>query len=552
MRLRQLIRITINWLIISICTGMMSASNAQGLKIQYGDPWGIVRLSYDNQVLVDVQKRVGRSFMLEAFKMFKNGRYVTGWSQPNKQYYNAGTNECVSELPWGTVVCKYRQVRDTLYMDVKITNTTKSDIFNGVSFCPLALDFEEKPDNLSTEAPYHRNNIDAPSVLYADTKRFRMVYDNADMSKNLYLGLLGENGTQNKRYNIWCGTYAYNGMQAFDPRSELQLRPGQTYSYTVALRFCKPNIPLDVAAKAAISNYKKLVPSSLAWKDKRAIGVIYLSSYGISITTKTKTNPRNWYVTGFADFNVYTKEGRAQFKNKVMEHADRSIAGLKEMNAQGMITWDLEGQEFPHAISYIGSPDLLGALAPEMESIADEYFKKFRDNGFRTGICIRPDSIVFTDNKWVYHAVVKDPAATLIRKIAYARKRWGCTLFYIDSNVDPDSRPMKARVFEVVQQKFPDVLLIPEHETTRYFGTTAPYGQLNMGDKTVNSETKLLYPNAFMVISAPEGFDPNAKDADKILTPIISQGNILLFRTWYKDEPTNTVIKKAYQQVLKK
>ena len=51
------------------------------------------------------------------------------------------------------------------------------------------------------------------------------------------------------------------------------------------------------------------------------------------------------------------------------------------MNAQGMITWDIEGQEYPHATSYIGDPRKVSLLAPEMEPMADAYFAKFRRGG---------------------------------------------------------------------------------------------------------------------------------------------------------------------------
>ena len=38
---------------------------------------------------------------------------------------------------------------------------------------------------------------------------------------------------------------------------------------------------------------------------------------------------------------------------------------------QGLTVWSLEGQEYPQDISYIGAPDMLSTLAPEMDAIAD-------------------------------------------------------------------------------------------------------------------------------------------------------------------------------------
>ena len=43
-----------------------------------------------------------------------------------------------------------------------------------------------------------------------------------------------------------------------------------------------------------------------------------------------------------------------------------SIRVLRAANAQGMVTWDVEGQQYPDA-TYYGKPHVLPQLAPEME-----------------------------------------------------------------------------------------------------------------------------------------------------------------------------------------
>ena len=78
----------------------------------------------------------------------------------------------------------------------------------------------------------------------------------------------------------------------------------------------------------------------------------------------------------------------------------------------------------------------------------------------------------------------------MIDKIAYSKKRRGCTLFYVDSNVftyEPagtestagGGATMLVGVFEKVFKAFPDCLLIPEHKYDHYYKNTVPYNQWN-------------------------------------------------------------------------
>ena len=100
-----------------------------------------------------------------------------------------------------------------------------------------------------------------------------------------------------------------------------------------------------------------------------------------------------------------------------------------------MITWDPEGEEFIGEC-YYGDPRLVPTLAPEMEfkndgvkSAIDEYFEKFRAAGLKVGVCVRPQQIAMVDGKPVHQAAEDEHAAQILReRIAYAKRRWGCTL----------------------------------------------------------------------------------------------------------------------------
>lgn len=517
---------------------------SQGLSLNYGAPWGVHQLSYNNIELVNLNKHIGAPVAIEAVKLInKKGKITDQWSYVTKHDWNDEKREFTSVFNNILLACNFKQLADTLFIQITLTNTS-ADTLSGVSICPLTLNFGKKPDNIQPYNPYYSNNIAGPSVIIAYLDTYNLMIENPDVTKKIYTGLLEENNTNGTTYRLWTGSHPFTGMQDFDSRSEIKLAPGRVYSYSVSLKFCKKDKLLSQVASKTYSNFKKANPFLFKWPDRRPVGALFLSSYN---QNKNVANPRNWVFQGSSNAPTNTEHIK-ELKASLMSYADKSISILKDMDAQGMITWDIEGQEFPHPLSYIGSPELIGKVAPEMNSIIDEYFAKFRNAGFKTGICIRPDSVVFKGG-WIDHLFVKDPAATLIRKISYARKRWGCTLFYIDSNVEPSGNPLNPDFFKKVREKFPDVLLIPEHERTMYFAYTTPYDEMRMGTTEVNMFTKYVYPEAFMVINVAEGLNNKKKEAENLETLINSSksGNIFLFSGWYNDQPMNGLIKKAYK-----
>ena len=224
------------------------------------------------------------------------------------------------------------------------------------------------------------------------------------------------------------------------------------------------------------------------------------------------------------------------------------MAVLKKMNAQGMVTWDLEGEEYPQATTYIGDPRLLKTLDPEMDTVADAYFKKFRDAGLRTGLCIRPQRLAVgggqADQKEL--GSTDEIAQLLYDKMAYANKRWGCTLFYVDSNGDPNV-PYDPAIFGKLLQKLAGkkitALVMPEHKNLRYYAYTAPYGELRLGVEGTSDRVRSVYPKAFMNVYAPDG--PIQEDHDALVTSV-RRGDVLMFRGWW-DDPQNAQIRGLYQ-----
>src|SRR5262249_60126656 len=83
---------------------------------------------------------------------------------------------------------------------------------------------------------------------------------------------------------------------------------------------------------------------------------------------------------------------RTKFSNLVLSKTDDVITRMNEMDPrpQGIIIWDLEGEEFEQSFTYVGNPNKLHDLAPEMDAIADQMFARLRAAGYRVGMTLRP------------------------------------------------------------------------------------------------------------------------------------------------------------------
>ena len=216
-----------------------------------------------------------------------------------------------------------------------------------------------------------------------------------------------------------------------------------------------------------------------------------------------------------------------------------------------MITWDVEGEEFPSA-TYIGDPRLTTKLAPETDFIGssklaaiDAYFQKFHAAGFRVGVTLRPQDVVF-ENGIPRQTILPDPEKELLDKIAYARERWNCTLFYVDSTYDASGHSLSADIFRKIAEKYPDILLIPEHKNTRDYAYSAPLISFDHhGVAQTPNATREAYNSAFSVIMATvSGADKMAARKDALIEAV-RHGDILLVNAWYEGAHTE-FIKRIY------
>jgi hypothetical protein len=315
--------------------------------------------------------------------------------------------------------------------------------------------------------------------------------------------------------------------------------PGGNDTYTVWLRFGDAADPL-APAKEALEAYGKSHPMLVKWEDRRPIVPTMIGD----------------------KFPFHEPEGlelkkpvvgpRAEEVRKLMlDHADALIAQMKKLNAQGMIVWNIEGNG-PPQIKYVGDPHMIEYMCPEADAVADEFFKKFRDAGFKVGVCLRPSVIEVGElakNPWLkgqnpnattpyaffhnYPHKTRSPADILSEKVAYAKKRWGCTLFYVDTNhaagFTPQTEEEKAAwpkdsngdlkwyneilnedVWAEVLKRHPDVLFTIEHTPLIQYTINAPFDDGLAGLGGTPPVVRATWPEAFKCIAGTGGQSPGS------------------------------------------
>jgi hypothetical protein len=260
----------------------------------------------------------------------------------------------------------------------------------------------------------------------------------------------------------------------------------------------------------------------LNWPDRRPIGALFLGS----TAHVSARNPRGWFHN--SELNVTGAGGQERFCRALLAYAERSVAVLRSAGAQGMIVWDVEGEEYPHKTTYIGDPRLVSRLAPETTPCLDEFFARFRRAGMRVGVTIRPQQLVFRGNgrpaqqmSWNYAALLRD-------KIDYSRNRWGATLFYIDSNGGP-VWPFEAFHLRRLAASRSDILLVPEYQHPLYYAFSAPYDDARHGDTGTPALIRFFYPRSFKVLNVSQA----GRGGEHLIRQARMQGDVVLFNGWF-------------------
>ena len=503
--------------------------------------------------------------------------YVPGQSSTGRTW-NVSTKTLRESYNWGYVDCQYLLSGNNLNIKIEVRNNTGSPR-DGLTVLPLGLRFPQQPigtDNVGFDKNGLRVNFntDAPAVQNADFGSGNVTIVNPDVSTQLGVGFVSGGGAEEPTlYRVFVSSNPATYKLSQDwPVFNNKIAPNSSAIYNVSLRFSPPGTDTYGIAGDVYSAYANANPYTLNWTDRRPIGQVFLSQPTGQTRSNTDLNARGWDLHDSVGINtdIQSAAGKQSFRTRMLDLADRSIVVLKKVGAQGAITWDVEGQQYPqpdggtnppNAISFVGSPELAYTLAPETQAVLVDYFNKFKAANLRVGVTIRPQQVTNGNGTAIKpgdpisgptQQNVADIYGELQRKIAYARTTWGCTLFYIDSNragVNPDDLAAVKRLSE----EFPDCLLIPEHSTFKYYAYSAPYNTLQgAGATTVfpgtPSNVRRTYPKAFSAIQVESSATTyNAIRSQAVAA--VRAGDVLLFNCWYEGDgfnQTKSIYDEAY------
>ena len=561
----------INFLLFAIAF-VPSCGYLQGqLSVTYGAS-GIQSLSYDAKPLEDLAASPSDAFHIWHMKLTDmTGNLLSGssygWGETNiGKSWNTATKSWTYLFVWGSVTVQFAQSGDTLNMMVTESNNANSNvILDGASIYPFVLHFPQLPAGFTNQGyPQLAFNTTGPSVTLANFGASEVAAIVPNANKPLYSGFLPAGGSN--CYTAFISSTTPDGLATFQPQNDRPVQPGQTDSFTVSLRFAPSGTPTSAFASDAYSSWAQNWPPQLSWTDRRSIGTAYLATSPLSGNINQSggypNNPRRFFNDSNADdFDINTPSGMAALQARVLQQAVTNVQNMQRLGAQGSITWDIEGEQFPQSTSYVCEPDNIAQIAPEMETaitdpnspyvgmkLDDAYFKVMTNAGFRVGVCVRPQHFTLNADGTAQQTTLPDSliGAELTRKIQFAHNRWGATLFYIDSTVDLNGAALDAAIFQQVAAGFPDSLLIPEEFTPKYYAYTAPFMSYIFHESLgTDAGIHFYYPSAFSAILVNDA-DASALSKDSAaLTASVKAGDILMTHVDYW-QANNPVIVSIY------
>lgn len=548
----------------AVCLAALSGKAESGLQADF-DKQGLSKLVYNNHdFLADGSFKVAKVF----FTTHDGKVYEADLA--SKQDIRSDEANFVFEYPWGMVKIQPEIQSTRIVYSVTVENRHETDRLAGIYLELGKLRFPEKPEieNMSWLFYTKSNmghNIGQPGIVAARSSAGTVAVCNEQIGEPLATGFGNPENNNKSVLPVLVYTSRHPMARERFPFIDRFIRPGNRDVFQLSLRFAANDEPLVETTADIYRKFARVYPFELEWPDRRPIGRAFLSSAG----QNWKTNPRGWHHGfGAGKLDINSDAGKKEFAGDLLKYADRMVAIAGRNNAQGVIIWDIEGQEYPHPLSYLGDPR---SLPPEMrlvigegdnaESVIDVFFRKITDAGLIPGICIRPQRPMRPayDGKvrqvaWSDH---RDRVSNVAEKIKFARDRWGCRLFYLDSDIEwttdpvaiPDATGHSAgrdpALLREIRRRFPDVLVLPEWEDLQTYAYAAPYSQLNYNKLSAPPDHVLAtYPEAFLVNNIDM---KSGQENMESLIHAVRRGDILFYTAWY-DAPENKLIQTIYNK----
>jgi Putative peptidoglycan binding domain len=471
----------------------------------------------------------------------------------------------------------------TVKVDIYVTNNDTTDTINKIdltNFLPIQLPGTVQQLNWGIPISVGGTGLGDQQVLFrsGDWGSFALwpasYTDNAEYSSN-------PRSDPQTAYDSFLSNYSSSEPSSVTTNP---IPPGQTWHYAYYIRFGSSTDTMTTLAPEVGTSFRAAFPSLVNWPDRRPIARWFVSQSNDT----SAINPGGYMMDPTLDVSSSTL-----FDARVLSQTDDIIAYMNTMNPrpQGLIVWDLEGQEYPGFV-YVGHPSLLPVLSPPMNAVADEMFAKLRNAGYKIGVTLRPDTFgtgttvpascnydpnpnpylttidafiktdapfgqkimactangTYAENQGAYPQTTdsaNEAYNNLSSEITYAKNRWGMTIFYVDSTWFTDGHQLDFQIFRRLQQAFPDVLLLPENETYAYYGASAPYNGVPLNPTYTPELSKLLYPQAFQAIEVSQSnySDPTVHNA---LVQSLRSGNIFFVDVGWPT-PTNAQTLQIYR-----
>jgi len=398
---------------------------------------------------------------------------------------------------WGNLQVVYQPAPDHLRLEVTVTNQTDQAITELAGIRLLRLHGLGETPELGGST----YGLDGPHLVLGSGTQGSVVWysPQSDQPLRLDLRATGDGGQIiNCRASLGGNKVLLDNLTA-----QRDIPAGGSDTFAVSLKLSGPGTDAYDLAAPLLDAYREAHPRRLNWPDRRPILRLFFGG-GLN-KEQSIENLRHPEAAELPDPDP-------RFREHVIKRMHSMVKAAELVDAQGVIIWDMEGDTFPHATSYIGDPRLTRLLNPQMDMVIDDAMQIAKDAGLHVGVTLRPSRVIYNQEKKTAthsHTVAADPFEELDAKVAYAKQRWGCRLIYIDTNYfwrpyGPNQKWQSARipphVWRRLLEKHPDVLLIPEFGSIADYPYTAPYAEADMGGYGVPELAKRLWPEAFRII----------------------------------------------------